>query len=53
MMAGMMKILNLYNIWRGTGETVDGESHYFLIFIITVLNKVLQRSERKDSCNRL
>ena len=30
MMAGMMKILNPYNIRRGTGEAVDGESHHLL-----------------------
>ncbi len=52
MMAGMMKILNPYNIRRGTGEAVDGESHYLLYFAITVLNKALQRSEHKDSCSR-
>jgi hypothetical protein len=43
MMAGMMKILNPYNIRRGTGEAVDGKSHRLLYFVITVLNKALQR----------
>jgi len=53
MMAGMMKILNPYNIRRGTAEVVDGESHYLLYFVIIVLTKTLQRSEHKDSCSRL